>query len=527
MYGRKYTRREYLTALGTGAVAASIAYSSNPQKFDLVVYGGTAGGIMTALAAAREGAKVALLEPRNHLGGMVSGGLGWTDHGKREIVGGMSLEFFKRVGRHYGENITWYFEPHVAEETFKAMLQEADVKVFFQHRLREKGGVRKDGVRVTAISTENGAVFEAKIFADCSYEGDLLAQSGVSYTHGREGINEYDESLAGVRAHTPKHQFTVKISPYDDGGKLLPEVYPGPKGEAGAADQKVQAYNFRMCFTDARDNQVPFPKPKNYNPWRYELLARLLKALGDPAMRQVMKPDRLPNRKLDVNNNGAFSTDYIGASWGYPDAGYARRAEIWQAHYDYIAGFFYFLANDPRVAKNLQEEVRLWGLAKDEFVDTHHWPHQLYIREARRMVGTYVMTQKDIQTELAKKDAIGMGSYNSDSHNVQRIPTPDGGVENEGDMQVPVTPYQIPYRILLPRREQVQNLLVPVCVSASHVAYSTLRMEPQYMIMGQAAGLAAKMAVDVKTAVQDIDSDALSSRLRKQGAIMEWIRPEA
>ncbi|HEY3130421.1 MAG TPA: FAD-dependent oxidoreductase [Acidobacteriota bacterium] len=502
--------------------------SSQPYQFDLVVYGGTAGGVITAVAAAREGALVALLEPRDHLGGMVSGGLGRTDYGKKDTIGGISLEFFKRVGRHYGSDVGWFFEPHVAENVFNEMAREAGIKIFHRHRLREKNGVRNQRGQIVEILMENGATFRAPIFADCTYEGDLMAQARVSYTWGREAVAQYSESLAGVRERTPFHQFTVRISPFNEQQKLLPEVYAGPRGTAGEADRKVQAYNFRMCLTDQKDNQLPYPKPKNYSPGRFELLARLLKAFTDkngraPHMNEIMSPLPIPNHKTDVNNNGAFSTDYIGKNWEYPKASYARRGEIWQDHMDYVAGFFYFLAHDARVPAALQDEVNRWGLAKDEFLDTDHWPHQLYVREARRMVGTYIMTQKDIQSHLTKEDVIGMGSYNSDSHNVQRVPTSDGAVENEGDMQVPVTPYQIPYRILLPKRQQATNLLVPVCVSASHVAYSTLRMEPVYMIMGHAAGVAAKMAIDGKTALHDVDTRELTEKLRAQGAIMEWV----
>lgn len=514
------------------SVVALLAYvpstwGSPAREFDVLVYGGTAGGVATAVAAAREGVKVALIEPGRHLGGMVSGGLGWTDFGKKEVIGGISREFFERVGRHYGEPVTWYFEPHVAEGVFEQMVREANVEVFFNHRLRERTGVRKRGTEIVAIVTENGDSFRGKIFADCSYEGDLMAQAEVQYTWGREGIAQYNESLAGVRDHTPKHQFTVSISSYDEDGKLLPEIYGGPKGEVGAADKKVQAYNFRLCMTDNKENQLPFPRPANYDPKRYELLGRMLKAMTEkngraPLMKEVMKPDPLPNRKTDTNNNGAFSTDYIGGSWNYPEADYKTREKVWQQHKDYIAGFLYFLAHDPHVPAGLQKEVSRWGLAKDEFTDTDNWPHQLYVREARRMVGEYVMTQKDIQTELTKEDVIGMGSYNSDSHNVQRVVTPDGkAVENEGDMQVPVKPYQIPYRILLPKRREATNLLVPVCFSASHVAYSTLRMEPQYMIIGQAAGVAARMAIDKKTVVQDVDTKALIEKLRQQKAVLE------
>jgi hypothetical protein len=525
------TRIVVFVALAVSLQVLAAAAARQARPLDLVVYGGTAGGVITAVAAAREGLNVALLEPRDHLGGMVSGGLGWTDFGRKEVIGGYSLEYFTRVGRRYDEPIAWHFEPHVAEAVFKELVDEAGVKVFYRHRLRERNGVLKDKGRVIEIAMENGASFRAKVFADASYEGDLMAQARVSYTWGREAMSRYNESLAGVREHTPKHQFVVKVSPYNEERRLLPEVQGGPKGPPGAADKKVQAYNFRLCLTTVAENRIPFAKPRGYDPWRYELLARMLQAM-DAAKREagarpwsvsdVMKPDPIPHGKTDTNNNGAFSTDYVGGSWNYPEADYKTREQIWQSHTSYIQGFFYFLANDPRVPQSLQAEMQTYGLCRDEFIDTDHWPRQLYIREARRMIGEYVMTQKDIQTELTKDDVIGMGSYNSDSHNVQRVATPDGSVENEGDMQVPVTPYQIPYRVMLPKRSEATNLLVPVAFSASHVAYSTLRMEPQYMIIGHAAGIAAKMAIDAAVAVQSIDTKALTARLRSQGAVMEW-----
>jgi hypothetical protein len=496
-------------------------------RFDLVVYGGTAGGVVTAVAAAREGASVALLEPGNHLGGMVSGGLGWTDFGVKEVIGGYSREFFERVGKHYGEPLTWHFEPHVAEQVFREMAREAGVKVFFEHRLKEQHGVRKSGLRVVSVTMENGAVFEAKIFADCSYEGDLLAQVGVSYTWGREGVKDYGESLAGVRPRDRGHQFDIFVSARDAQKKLLPEISPEPRGELGSADKRVQAYNFRMCLSSDKKNQVPFFKPEGYNPKRYQLLSGLIEALTrkqgkPPVMKGLMIVSPLPNHKTDINNYGAFSTDYIGKNYDYPNAGYKRRAGIWQDHINYIAGFFYFLTHDPSVPKSLQNEMNGWGLAKDEFTDTGNWPHQLYVREARRMVGDFVMTQKDIQKELTKPDDIGMGSYNSDSHNVQRYVQEDGGAQNEGNMEVAVTPYQIPYRIMLPKKTESSNLLVPVCFSASHVTYSTVRMEPQYMILGQAAGVAAKMAIASNKPVQEIDTKALTAKLRAQRAVLEY-----
>jgi hypothetical protein len=502
------------------------------QKFDVVVYGGTAGGVIAAVSGAREGLHVALLEPGRHLGGMVSGGLSWTDFGKKDVIGGYALEFYWRAGRHYemsryGQEIAWMHEPHVAEEIFRQMLREARVTVLLNHRLREQNGVAKNGPMVTEITMDNGAAFAAKIFVDSSYEGDLMAQAKVSYTWGREGSDQYGESLAGVRGETPKHQFTVNLAARDAAGKVLPEIYHQPVGAAGSADRKVQAYNFRMCFADDPANQAPFSKPAGYTPERYELLARLLQARTraegkPPKLATLLKIDRIENHKADVNNNGAFSTDYLGASWEYPNADYKKRDAIWQAHKDYIAGLLYFLANDPQVPAETRKEMNIWGLCKDEFTDTDNWPYQLYIREARRMVGDFVMTQKDLQTDLTKPDPIGMGSYNSDSHNVERIVTAQGFVRNEGDMQVGVKPYQIPYRIMVPKRAEARNLLVPVAFSASHVAYSSVRMEPQYMILGQGAGVAAKMAIEGGVGVQDIDSSTLTARLRRQGAVMEY-----
>jgi len=503
------------------------AVAQPAPQVDVIVYGGTAGAVIAAVAAAREGLSVVLVTPDRHLGGMVSGGLGWTDYGKKQVIGGYALEFFERVGRKYGRDIEWHFEPHVAEAVFEELVKDARVRV--EHgRLRERNGVSRSGGTITAIRAEDGRTFRAKVFIDATYEGDLMAQAGVSYTWGREGMGEYGESLAGVREHTPLHQFRSEVSPFDANRRLLPEITPRSSDTVGAADRRVQAYNFRLCMTRNASNRVAWPKPAGYTPARYELLARYLPLLEAALKRplttsDVMKPDVLQDGKTDTNNNGAFSTDYIGGSYAYPNASYAGRARIRQEHVDYIQGFMYFLATDPRVPPSLSAEMQEWGLCRDEFTDTENWPYQLYVREARRMIGEYVMSQKDIQAELTKPDAIGMGSYNSDSHNVQRRPTADGqAVENEGDMQVPVTPYQIPYRVMLPKRAQARNLLVPVCFSATHVAYSTLRMEPQYMIIGQAAGVAAKLAIDRAVAVQDIDPGALRQRLAAQRVVFDY-----
>lgn len=512
-------------------LALALAAGLAAQEFDLVVYGATAAGVTTAVSGARHGLKTVLLEPGNHVGGMVTGGLSGTDMGKGEVIGGMALEFYWRMGKHYEmdrhlQQVAWMPEPGAAEKVMRQMLAEAKVTVLHGHRLVEKTGVKKSGTRVTDVVMENGARFRGKVFADCSYEGDLMAQAGVSYTYGREGQKDYGESLAGVLAHTRNHNFAVDIPARDANGKLLPEVSAEPRGEPGGGDKKIQAYNFRVIATKVPENRVPWPKPANYDPARYELLARYLTAMTGYmgralTMNEVGLIRVIPNGKADLNNRGGFSTDYIGKNYDYPEGSYAVRARIWQDHIDYQQGFYYFLANDPRVPAALQAEAREWGLAKDEFADTGHWPHQLYVREARRMVGGFVATQKDLQTERTKPDVIGMGSYNSDSHNVQRHISPEGFVLNEGNVEVPVQPYQIPYRVLVPKAGEAENLLVPVCFSASHVAYSSLRMEPQYMILGHAAGVAAALAVQKGVSVQTIPVPELQKTLLAEGGIFE------
>jgi len=513
------------------AAAALASAAAAQQSYDLVVYGGTAGGVATAVAGARHGLSTVLLEPGNHVGGMVTGGLSGTDVGRIEVIGGMALEFYWRAGRHYQverhlQQLAWMPEPGAGERIMRQMLADAKVTVLYKHRLVEKKGVIKQGPRIAEVVMENGARFAGKVFADCSYEGDLMAQAGVSYTFGREGVSQYGESLAGVRAHTASHQFAVDIPAKDEDGKLLPEVSSEPRGEPGSADKRIQAYNFRVIASNVPENRVPWPKPAGYDPKRYELLARYLPAMtkymGRPlTFNEVSLFRVIPNGKADINNRGGFSSDYIGRNYKYPDGTYAERAQIWQEHIDYQQGFYYFLANDPRVPRELQEEVRQWGLAKDEFTDTGNWPNQLYVREARRMVGDFVATQKDLQTERTKPDVIGMGSYNSDSHNVQRHVSETGIVLNEGDVQVPVQPYQIPYRVMLPKRAEAENLVVPVCFSASHIAYSSLRMEPQYMIIGHAAGVASALAVQKGVAVQSVPVDELQKVLLAEGGIFE------
>lgn len=516
----------FIATLAFVTLASSACFASTAQQFDVVIYGSTASGVITAVSAARQGMKVVLVNPNSHVGGMVAGGLSSSDKGKPEVIGGLSREFFVRVGKHYGEAIEWRFEPHVAEQVFHDMIRDAKITEIYGRRLREKNGVTKRNGTITSIELDGGQTLQASVFVDATYEGDLMAAAGVRYTWGRESESEYGESIAGVRGRQrPDHHFNVRVSPLAADGFLLPEVQKGTRGPMGQGDKYVQAYGFRMCLTNIKDNILLYPKPDNYRPYRYELLKRYIAAFTEakghpPAMRDLMIMSPLKGNKFDINSFGGFSTDHIGASWEYPTATYTRQAEIWKDHYEYDAGFFYFLANDPSVPASLQKEVNQYGLAKDEFVTEHGWPWQLYIREGRRMLGQYVMTQKDIQTDVTKPDSIGMGSYQSDSHHVRRIATPDGGVENEGEQYVLTTPYQIPYRVMLPQKDEVSNLLVPVCFSASHVAYSTIRMEPQYMIMGQAAGVAASIAVRRHLSVSDVPVSELKQKLEEGKAIL-------
>jgi hypothetical protein len=526
-------RRQLIKLLGCSAPAVAVtsafAADSGPV-FDLLVYGATASGVMTAYSAARQGLHVVLLEPGAHLGGMVTGGLSATDLGHYPIIGGDARGFYMKAAAYYGAHdldkpANWLSEPHVDLAVFRTMIEDAGVTLLYQHRLPEQGGVELHGKRIVSITTSGTRRWQAKIFADCTYEGDLMAQAKIHHTWGREPASEYDESLAGVRGDTPKHQFLWPVSAYDDRHHLLPEIDPGPLAPPGTGDKKVQAYNFRLILTNDPSNRLPFSRPEGYDRARFALLERYLGEFAHhmgrpPGFRDVTNPVMIPNHKADFNNNGPVSTDYIGHSWKYPEASYQQKADIWQDHLLYTKSFFYFISQDSKAPANLRDEVNQWGLPKDEFADTDHWPNQLYIREGRRMVGEYVMRQSDLQTERNKEDSIGMGSYNSDSHNIQRVAMPDGSVQNEGDVQVPVQPYEIAYRTITPKRSESENLLVPVCLSASHAAYSSIRMEPQYMIIGQAAGVAASLAIQSGKAVQDISIRDLQRKLREHGAVL-------
>lgn len=500
-----------------------MAAAAADERFDVVVYGGTSGGVAAAVQAARMGKSVVLIEPGKHLGGLTSGGLGATDIGNKGAIGGLSREFYRRIGQHYGKEEAWTFEPHVAERVMNDLAREAGVKIVLGERLDLSGGVSKQHARVASIRMESGRVFAGRIFIDASYEGDLMAKAGVSYHVGREANSVYNETLNGVQLGSKKHQFKVNVDPYvrpgDPTSGLLPGIHAGSPGEQGAGDRRVQAYNFRMCLTDEPANRLPFPKPEGYDPLRYELLRRYIDAGVFDALGSNLP---MPNRKTDTNNNGAFSSDNIGMNYDYPDVDYATREKIFQDHVVYQQGMMWFLANDPRLPERVRREVKRWGLCKDEFQQTGGWPHQLYVREARRMIAAYVMTQHNCQGREVADDPVGLAAYGMDSHNTQRW-VKDGYAINEGDVQVHgFRPYPVAYRAIVPKQAECDNLLVPVCLSASHISYGSIRMEPVFMVLGQSAATAACQAIDRDIAVQEIDYAVLKERLLADKQILAW-----
>jgi hypothetical protein len=500
------------------------------------------------------GKSVVIVSPDRHLGGLSSGGLGWTDSGDKSVIGGLSREFYHRVWQHYDRptawrwqkkeeygnkgqdtpaiddalRTQWIFEPHVAEQVFEDLVTEFKIPVHRDEWLDRSKGVKKEQSRIVAITTLSGATYSGKMFIDATYEGDLMAAAGVDYHVGREAISTYGEKYNGVQTgvlHHRHHFGFLKegISPYvvpgDPSSGVLPRVSTSSPGEYGAADQRVQAYCFRLCLTNHPENRVPFPMPEGYDPAQYELLVRIFAA----GWRETFdKFDPIPNHKTDTNNHGPMSSDNIGYNYDYPEASYERRREIIREHETYQKGWLYFVSNDTRVPGEVREEMRRWGLAKDEFKDNGHWPHQLYIREARRMVGSFVMTENELVKRKPTPDSIGMGSYTIDSHNVQRYITPEGFVQNEGDIGVATNgPYEIAYGALVPRKSQCENLLVPVCVSSSHIAYGSMRMEPVFMVLGQSAATAAVLAIESGRAVQDVPYASLRTRLLADGQVLQ------
>ncbi|HEY0941960.1 MAG TPA: FAD-dependent oxidoreductase [Steroidobacter sp.] len=504
------------------------------MQVDVLVYGGTAAGVIAAYTAKQYGRSVLLIEPGRHLGGMSSGGLGYTDIGNKHAVTGLGLDFYRRVGHYYGRFESWTFEPHVAEQVLEQYVDRAAVETLFSRRVKR---VDRRNTRIRAVTLEyagSGAgapdlVVAAKVFIDASYEGDLMARAGASYTVGREPNSRYNETLNGVQLQAVEevmvnglpwlrgHQFPDGVDPYVIPGQpssgLLPGVGAQAVAPAGSGDEKVQAYNFRMTLCQG-EQRLPIEKPERYDPGRYELLIR---SMEKHPWKQLdfegFIISLMPNGKSDWNNWGALSTDYIGGSWDYPEADYARREEIRGEHELYQKGLLYFIATDPRVPAHVRDEMRSWGYCRDEFLDTGGWPHQLYVREARRLVGEYVMTEHNVRGEVTVEDGIGMAAYTMDSHNTQRLVV-DGMTRNEGNVEAGgFAPYPIAYRSITPKRHEVTNLLVPVALSASHIAYGSIRMEPVFMVLGQSAAVAASMAIEAGVPVQQVNVPALQREL--------------
>lgn len=535
-----------LIMISLGLLAGCSGPGDNRPIYDLVIYGNNSAGVMAGIQARRDGLNVIVTGPDRHLGGLTAGGLGWTDSGDKAAIGGLSREFYQRVKAHYDQpgswkyqrpedysrydpknDAMWVFEPHVAETVFEEMVTEAGLEIHREKRPDRERGVTVNKNRITEIRMLDGTAYRSRVYIDATYEGDLMAAAGVSYAVGREPNSQYGETLNGVQARNAvSHQFDYDVSPFidpdDPASGLLPRIHAGGPGDEGSGDKKVQAYNFRMCLTTEEENRVPFPRPEGYDPLQYELLGRYL----DAGWRGIwVKFDPAPNHKTDTNNHGAFSTDNIGMNYDYPEASYERREEILREHEQYQKGLMWYLANDPRVPEDVRERMSPWGLARDEFRDNGHWPHQIYVREARRMVGDFVMTEWHLRGKKPTGKSIGMGSYNMDSHHVQRYVDARGTARNEGDVQVnPGQPYLISYDAIIPRREEAANLLVPVCLSSSHIAYGSIRMEPVFMILGQSAAAAAGIAVRRDIPVQDVGYDVLRPELLRLGQVLEGLR---
>ncbi|MBT5925719.1 MAG: FAD-dependent oxidoreductase [Verrucomicrobia bacterium] len=523
--------------------------SSANETYDIVIYGGTSAGIVAGIQALSMGKSVIVIEPSGREGGLTTGGLGQTDIGNKHVIGGLSRSYYKRIAKHYadksawkwqnpesyksggqsrtlqGEATLWTFEPSAALKVFRSWMKEVGLKVVHNERLDRKNGVRKKGNVIQSIQMESGRKIQGSMFIDTTYEGDLMATAGVRYTIGREPNHQYRESLNGVQTRMAiYHNFLDGVDPYrikgDPKSGLLPFIDPDGPGKEGSGDMRMQAYCFRMCLTDHPDNQIPFHKPSGYDPSWYELLLRNFEA-GERGMPWINSP--MPNSKTDTNNRTGFSTDFIGQNYAYPEASYAERERMVNRHRLFQQGLMWTLANHPRVPDKIRSEVARWGMCRDEFMEGKGWQEQLYIREARRMVSDFVMTQNHCQQKEGVRDSIGMGAYTMDSHHVQRYVNAEGFVENEGDVEVGgFPPYPISYQSMVPRKSEVENLLVPVCLSASHMAFGSIRMEPVFMVLGQSAATAACLALDAKISVQDVKYSELKNRLKADEQILNY-----
>lgn len=518
---------------------------------DVIIYGGTSSAVIAAVQIAKSDKSVVIVCPDKHMGGLSSSGLGYTDTGNKGVIGGLSREFYHRVFNHYqneevwkwedrneygnigqgtpamdgNQRTMWIFEPHVAEQIFEDFLNEYGIRVDRDHWLDRENGVKMKNGKISSIHMLNGKSYIGKVFIDATYEGDLMAAAGIRYHVGREANSVYNEEWNGVQTgvlHHGHHFSDRKISPFfipgDPSSGVLPRISAERAGKKGEGDHRLQAYCFRICLTKTEENRVPFERPENYDSTQYELLIRILE---DGWRETFYKFDPIPNNKTDVNNHGPFSFDNIGMNYDYPEANYERRAEIIHEHESYQKGLLYFYANDPRIPSDVQEEINKWGLAKDEFQDNGNWPHQIYVREARRMIGEFIMTEHEVMGKKAVPNPIGMGSYTLDSHNTQRYITSAGYVQNEGDIGVhPPQPYQIAMGSIMPRKNECTNLLVPVAVSSSHIAFGSIRMEPVFMVLGQSAAIMASLSIDNNIDVHELDYHELKARLDEEGQVI-------
>lgn len=542
----------------------------SPKRYDVVIYGGTSAGISAAIQTSRMDKTVLLIEPSQRLGGLTTGGLGATDIGNKQAIGGISREFYQNIKKHYeddanwkwqnpeeyqqnrndgSQDAMWTFEPSAAVEVYRKMMAAETIDVKYGERLYRQAGVRKKGARIMEIEMESGNIYRGKMYIDASYEGDLMSTAGVSYTVGRESDNQYGETLNGVQANKTSltirgtvsrngfnHNFIDGVDPYvikgDPSSGLLPFIEKESPGIDGQGDKRIQAYCYRMTLTDHPDNRIPFTKPEGFNEQDYELLFRNYEAAKGPIEKMYSYGDplvpwinsKMPNRKTDTNNQKGFSTDFIGQNYEYPEASYAERQKIAERHLKYQQGLMWTLAYHPRIPEQVRAVVSQWGMCKDEFKESNGWTDQLYIREARRLISDYVMTQKHCEGLQIADDPVGLGAYGMDSHNVQRYIDSNGFVQNEGNVEAPVAgPYPVSYRAIIPKNDECNNLLIPVCLSATHIAYGSIRMEPVFMILGQSAATAACIAIDEKTGIQDIEYQTLKSQLLKDRQILNAV----
>ncbi|HVX51475.1 MAG TPA: FAD-dependent oxidoreductase [Chitinophagaceae bacterium] len=513
--------------------AICIFLSSSAQQYDVCVYGGTSAGVIAAYTAAMLHKTVILIEPGNRLGGLTTGGLGYTDIGNKYAITGIARDFYRRIGKRYNKFEQWIFEPHVAEDVFKDYIHRGKVPVLFEHRivsaLKQDGWIKQVVVENSAnpLASANKTI-TAKMFIDCSYEGDLLAKAGIPYIVGREANSVYNETYNGVQLRD-KHQFPDGISPYkipgDTASGLLWGVSTRELAPQGSGDGLEQTYNFRICLTSDPLNKIEITRPAGYDSTWYELLLRVIAKNNPKSIGDFLSLDLMPNHKTDINNKGPFSTDMIGENYMYANGSYAERERIRAAHELYTKGLLYFIGHDARMPAGLRNQMLQWGYPKDEYPQTNHWSPQMYVREARRMIGDYVMTQANCESRETVTDGIGMAAYTMDSHNCERLVV-NGMVKNEGDVQIGgFGPYPVSYRCLIPKAVDCKNLLVPVCLSASHIAYGSIRMEPVFMVLAQSGAAAACQAIDKSIAVQQVDVPALQQQLR-ENPLMDGSTPE-